>query len=445
MATRKSVVLFTAAALVVLAGPSVAASPRVYFEITPCRVVDTRACGFFGDPYCGTGPSFGQKDYTIQGKCGVPLGAVALTLNATVVTPTAAGFLKLWPFGTTEPTVSTLNYVGGNAAIANGATVPLAILASTPNNDLSVRIAVGPGSAYLVIDVTGYFSDAPAASLFGRFGGDGHDGTPDFSAGGTITGARKQYASLVIPSGQQVFTNQPFTFIAAAHCDIRGTLRSIAAPNGGSVPGLGAQAGRPGIDGGLVSASPNPVYACAAGAGGAGGGAPSLSGGSGGGAHGAGGTPSIGASSGNSLALSALTAGAAGNGAGDTKTDSFAGLLSCAGGGGGSGAYGGPSANGTGGGLGGNGGGVIYLECGDFFFPALAQLSATGDQGFGAGSEINGGGGAGGGGVILVRTQRILVNQGNVFVSSNGGGAGIGGGSNGLAGVSGFYDIVQVP
>ncbi len=162
MVTRKSVLL-AAAALVVLAVPSMAQGPFKYHAVTPCRVLDTRSCAGNGNAYqCGTGPSFGVKNYAIEGKCGVPQGATALTLNATVVTPTGDGYLTMWPFNATEPLVSTLNYVAGDSAIANGAIVPLATIANVGDNDLSVRIAahaVNPnGSAYLIIDVTGYFA-----------------------------------------------------------------------------------------------------------------------------------------------------------------------------------------------------------------------------------------------------------------------------------------------
>ncbi len=146
-----AVVLF---AMVAASAPLGAGGPYQYHAITPCRVADTRACsGSNTTASCGSGPSFGLANFTFQGVCGVPSGATAVTLNATIVQPTAQGYLKLFPAGTTEPLVSTLNYNAGEPALANGAIVPLA--ATTP--DLTARIAVGPGTAYLVLDVTGYF------------------------------------------------------------------------------------------------------------------------------------------------------------------------------------------------------------------------------------------------------------------------------------------------
>ena len=44
--------------------------------------------------------------------CDLPGTATAFSLNATVVPTTALGYLTLWPTGTAQPLVSTLNAVG---------------------------------------------------------------------------------------------------------------------------------------------------------------------------------------------------------------------------------------------------------------------------------------------------------------------------------------------
>ncbi|MGH9367869.1 MAG: hypothetical protein ACRD3M_09375, partial [Thermoanaerobaculia bacterium] len=79
----------------------------------------------------------------------------AATLNVTMVAPTRAGFLTIWPFNTTRPLVSTINAAAGEPAIANGAIVPLTAGA------LSISVVYGtaqPGTSHVVIDVTGYFA-----------------------------------------------------------------------------------------------------------------------------------------------------------------------------------------------------------------------------------------------------------------------------------------------
>ncbi|MES1211615.1 MAG: hypothetical protein ABUL63_04710, partial [Acidobacteriota bacterium] len=65
------------------------------------------------------------------------------------------GHLRVFPSGTTLPTISTINYAGGETALANGAIVPL----STNASDLSVyTFTVTPSTTHMILDVTGYFA-----------------------------------------------------------------------------------------------------------------------------------------------------------------------------------------------------------------------------------------------------------------------------------------------
>jgi len=79
-----------------------------------------------------------------------------VALNVTAVSPSKDGFIKIWPFNTPIPPVSTLNFAAGEPAIANGAIVPL-------SSDASFQITVAYGTATaggttdLILDVTGYF------------------------------------------------------------------------------------------------------------------------------------------------------------------------------------------------------------------------------------------------------------------------------------------------
>ena len=82
---------------------------------------------------------------------------LAATLNVTLVNPSAAGFVKIWPFGSAEPLVSTINAAAHEPAIANGAIVPLGADA-TFQISLKYGTAPPPGAtAHVIIDVTGYF------------------------------------------------------------------------------------------------------------------------------------------------------------------------------------------------------------------------------------------------------------------------------------------------
>jgi len=146
-------------AILVPALPDVTSAdgPFRFYAITPCRVYDSRT------DFDGTTPlANGLHSIRVQGVCGVPVGAKAAALNATVVTPNRNGHITLWPSGISEPLVATLNFVANETALANGAIVPLG-----PDNggadDMNFRYSMQnpPGTGHIVFDVTGYFATVP--------------------------------------------------------------------------------------------------------------------------------------------------------------------------------------------------------------------------------------------------------------------------------------------
>lgn len=146
--------LFALVLLFLCAVPALADGPFRFYALTPCRAVDTRS-GFGGALAYNT-----TRDFQIQGVCGVPVGAKAVALNVTVVAPSSKGHLRIFPSGTALPTISTINFAGGEPALANGAIVPV----STNANDLSVYtyfLSGGTATTHLILDVTGYFAAAP--------------------------------------------------------------------------------------------------------------------------------------------------------------------------------------------------------------------------------------------------------------------------------------------
>jgi hypothetical protein len=146
-------VLIVVAATVLTASLATAAGPLQFYSVTPCRVVDTRnPNGLTGGPAMA---AFQTRNFPMRGICGVASTAVAVSLNVTVVTPGSTGYLTLWPSGTTQPVVSTINFTPADQALANGAIVPLAAVMG------SSEIAVfngSPGATNLILDVTGYFA-----------------------------------------------------------------------------------------------------------------------------------------------------------------------------------------------------------------------------------------------------------------------------------------------
>jgi hypothetical protein len=139
----------------VSAAPALADGPFQFFPVTPCRVADTRnAAGVNGGPAITV---FTTRMFRIQGNCGVPVGAKAVTLNVTVVQPAEAGWLGLYPSATSFSGTSTINFSTGEFAIANGAIVPL----SAATNDISVLwgnySSNRTNTTNVILDVTGYF------------------------------------------------------------------------------------------------------------------------------------------------------------------------------------------------------------------------------------------------------------------------------------------------
>lgn len=134
-----------------------AATPAAlqFYPVAPCRIADTRPesgkTGAFGAPYV---PAGGTRTIPVlAGSCGIPAAARAYSLNATVVPHGPLGYLTLWPEGSPQPFVSTLNSLAGEV-VANAALVPAG--AGGAIN------AFASDATDLILDINGYF--APPAS-----------------------------------------------------------------------------------------------------------------------------------------------------------------------------------------------------------------------------------------------------------------------------------------
>ena len=167
-------ILATAAMLVpLLSGPASAATvspksaPRAttpvmgtYVSMPPFRITDTRSNS--GEPNAGKTLTAGSTlDVQVTGLGSVPAGASAAVLNVTAVDPTAAGFLTVYPAGTSTPTVSNLNFTPGET-VANLVTVPL-------SSSGAVSIFNYAGSTNVVVDVEGYYTSTPATDGIGLY------------------------------------------------------------------------------------------------------------------------------------------------------------------------------------------------------------------------------------------------------------------------------------
>ncbi|HBL25438.1 MAG TPA: hypothetical protein DD490_01225 [Acidobacteria bacterium] len=122
---------------------------RELFLVTPCRLFDTRR------PEDGPALTSGvTRILELQGACGIPATAKALALNATVVEPSGAGYLTIYPADALPPLAATATFAAGQLRSNNA----LVSLAEDGSRTLALRTAVaGNGTVQVVLDVTGYF------------------------------------------------------------------------------------------------------------------------------------------------------------------------------------------------------------------------------------------------------------------------------------------------
>lgn len=120
--------------------------------VTPGRLMDTREG--LGGIVLGPGET---RELQVAGREGVPAtGALAVALNVTVVDPTGAGFLTVWPSGS-QPTASSLNFVSGQT-VANAVLVGVGA-------DGRIRLFNSSGSTHVVVDVAGWFDSGFSSAV----------------------------------------------------------------------------------------------------------------------------------------------------------------------------------------------------------------------------------------------------------------------------------------
>jgi len=159
-------------------GPESAAvsEPLPFIGIAPCRLADTRRSDLptgYGVPQMAAGS---PRPFIVTGRphCLIPSTAQAVSLNVTVIRPTATGYLSVYPTGlAAPPTVATLTFQR-DAVLANAAIVAL-------GSDGGATVLVAGANADVVIDVNGYFAPAPPTWQPG-------DGGRLYTSGGIILG-----------------------------------------------------------------------------------------------------------------------------------------------------------------------------------------------------------------------------------------------------------------
>lgn len=140
----------------VFTGTSSASSTAgLFVPITPSRLVDTRDAS--NTPVLGPLPAGGIVTVRTATRFGIPGGAAAVALNATITESTAAGFVQVFPTGGATPGASS----NINAERA-GQTIPNAAYATLDAaGQFSMFTQTG---GHLLADVAGWFTiaDGPA-------------------------------------------------------------------------------------------------------------------------------------------------------------------------------------------------------------------------------------------------------------------------------------------
>lgn len=131
-------------------------APTGFYTLTPCRLMDTRNPNDLNGPAITGGSS---RLLGFVGNCGIPSTATAVSLNLTIVNPSADGFLSLLPAIGVLPSTSTINFRQGQVRANN------AIVGLNSYGALTVYCA-GTSSLAVdyIVDVNGYFVSTPPPS-----------------------------------------------------------------------------------------------------------------------------------------------------------------------------------------------------------------------------------------------------------------------------------------
>lgn len=130
-----------------------AATSGRFIATDPNRVLDTRsAMGVSTTTPVAAG---GFIDVQITGTPGIPAAGVsAVVLNLTATESLNAGYVTVWPTGTTRPGTSNVNLTRPGQTIANQVIVPV-----SADGKVSIYSLNG---THLIADVSGYFTDSTA-------------------------------------------------------------------------------------------------------------------------------------------------------------------------------------------------------------------------------------------------------------------------------------------
>jgi hypothetical protein len=203
----------------------------VFTPLAPCRIVDTRVAG--GSITANTSRDFvaiaQSGNFTAQGgsstDCGTAAaGASAVALNVTAILPLTAGYATVYPYGTTAPVASSINY-GSGAVVSNFVTSKIPNPVATKDFSLYTY-----ATSDFVVDIVGYYAP-PQATALECVWTNGFNATTIASNGGT--------AVVIAPTCPTGYTATFNSCSSDSFQDVSLTLVGLdgcAARNDGAVP-----------------------------------------------------------------------------------------------------------------------------------------------------------------------------------------------------------------
>jgi hypothetical protein len=208
-----TIVLSVLCTLLVTQAWSVGAAPgdtdSTFVPITPCRLFDTRPGEAPAGPKktplsAGDANALTQQVTGVVGNCIIPNTAVAVSMNVTIVNPTASSNLRVFPAGVPTPLVSNLNWSAGDAPTPNKVDVKL-------STDGKLTFWNFSGNVDVLGDVVGYYISTSLKEISNLL-----NDTNVIPSGVTVTG-EFDYDSAVIdyPSDHWVTIHLPGTAPAA--------------------------------------------------------------------------------------------------------------------------------------------------------------------------------------------------------------------------------------
>ena len=125
--------------------------PSAYTPLNPCRIFDSTP-----GPTLTAGTTYWDL---ARGSCNVPQTANAVALTLTASGASAAGTLKVWDSGSSEPAVSGMAFRGDGTDSSFSIVRLCYPVEECSTEDIAIKVVTS--NSHVVLDVVGYFEPLP--------------------------------------------------------------------------------------------------------------------------------------------------------------------------------------------------------------------------------------------------------------------------------------------